>query len=90
MMYGGVQGDTLLGHGGSDVLLGDNGKDLLNGGGGHDTFKGGFGADRLHGGRGRDVIDARDGEGDVVRGGPNADTCFVDQDDAVTGCEVVR
>jgi Ca2+-binding RTX toxin-like protein len=51
---------------------------------------GGTENDRLRGGAGNDVIDADDDSGgDVVRGGPGFDTCYVDLNDIRRGCERV-
>jgi hypothetical protein len=66
------------------------------GGSGNDLIYGTVGADHLTGGRGADVIFGKAGD-DFVSGGPGSDsiwggrgfdTCDVDSQDIVSGCEV--
>jgi Tol biopolymer transport system component len=61
--------DRLRGLGGHDVLFGGDGDDVLVGGSGPDWMFGAFGNDRLY---------ARDGEADVVNGGPGIDRAWID------------
>jgi Tol biopolymer transport system component len=101
-------GDTLEGDEGNDVLVGSDrpdtlqggpGADRLNGGASGDDLWGGPGRDVLNGGGGSDLLDARDGERDVVSCGTNAvkstaptetDTAYVDRHDVVSrDCEFV-
>ena len=70
--------DRLRGLGGHDVLLGGDGDDILVGGSGQDWLFGAFGNDRLY---------ARDGEADVVNGGPGVDRAWVDTVDQVSELE---
>ena len=70
--------DRLRGLGGHDVLLGGDGNDVLVGGAGDDWLFGAFGNDRIY---------ARDGESDVVNGGPGADRGFIDTVDRVSEIE---
>lgn len=87
ILLGGRGADRLIGTPGDDILVGKGGADLLRGRGGDDVLLGGSGDDRLHGGAGRDLLDggpggdllyARDGEADVVKGGPGRDRARVD------------
>jgi hypothetical protein len=82
------------------VAGGGNGNDTLTGGDEPDAFSGGDGNDRIDGGRGFDVVDgdagddalfARDGSGDLVRGGAGTDTAQTDAPgtDVVDGVESV-
>lgn len=70
----------------------------VSGGPGADTIYGTAGADHLSGGAGPDVIFGKAGD-DVIKGGPGRDsiyggkgfdTCYVQTQDAVSGCEVTR
>ena len=70
--------DRLRGLGGHDVLLGGDGDDILVGGAGDDWLFGAFGTDRIY---------ARDGESDVVNGGPGVDRAWVDPVDQVSEIE---
>ena len=70
--------DRLRGLGGHDVLLGGDGDDILVGGAGDDWLFGAFGNDRIY---------ARDGDPDVVNGGPGVDRGWVDAVDAVSEME---
>jgi dipeptidyl aminopeptidase/acylaminoacyl peptidase len=70
--------DRLRGLGGHDVLLGGDGDDILLGGAGDDWLFGAFGNDRIY---------ARDGESDVVNGGPGVDRAWVDTVDQVSELE---
>lgn len=75
------------GRGSSLRLLGGPGHDLLLGAGGKDLLVGGAGADTMRGGRGNDTFRAKDGERDVVRGGPGLDAGRFDRTDSVSGVE---
>jgi RTX calcium-binding nonapeptide repeat (4 copies) len=90
--------DTLVGTNGNNVLLGRGGNDTLYGRGGNDVLEGGIGNDRLYGGPGRDTLlggpgndrlYARDGQRDVVNGGPGFDIAWVDKLDVVRNVERV-
>ena len=61
-------GCTLIGSAANDAIAGTAGSDVICGLGGRDV---------LAGGAGNDVLNARDGRGDVVRGGPGRDTARV-------------
>ena len=94
---GGPGSDTLVGAIQSDTLLGGAGNDTLNGGPSADWLDGGPGHDHLNGQGGRDVIDAVDGQRDVITCGANAfgprgrDTVFADRVDSVASdCEIVH
>jgi Ca2+-binding RTX toxin-like protein len=91
--------DVLFGEKGDDEIRGGAGEDLVNGGRGDDRVRGGVGRDDVEGGPGRDalaggpsddILVARDGEPDVVVGGPGRDLASVDREDAVFGIEVLR
>jgi Ca2+-binding RTX toxin-like protein len=98
-LQGGEGDDVLVGSSSADTLAGDAGNDTLRAGSSGDTLWGGPGRDHLFGEGGNDVIDARDGERDVVSCGTNAakstapsetDTAFVDKVDVVSeDCEFV-
>ena len=58
------------------------------GGAGNDRLDGGTGTDTLIGGNGNDWLRSKDGQPDVVNGGPGADRALVDPGmDKVTGVE---
>jgi Ca2+-binding RTX toxin-like protein len=82
--------DVLVGLGGNDRIYGRGGNDLVNGGNGNDRLTGGSGRDSLIGGRGADRIYERDGQRDVVNGGPGFDEAWVDRKDVVTNVERVH
>jgi hypothetical protein len=82
--------DRISGLGGNDLIVGAGGSDYLSGGPGADRLRGGGGHDHLEGGSGPDVISAADGEADTIDCGAGSDTAYVDQRDAVRGCERVR
>jgi Ca2+-binding RTX toxin-like protein len=97
-LTGGPDTDELTGGDGADQLRGGAGGDGLYGGSGHDRLVGGPGLDLLDGDSenfpahtGDDLIDARDGERDVVRCGPGFDVVYADLGvDTVDGsCEQV-
>ena len=71
-VFGGGQGDSLIGSDFDDLLRGGTDEDTLDGGLGSDTLNGQAGGDRLNGGDGNDEI--RGGEGnDVLDGGDGDD-----------------
>ena len=75
VLNGNSGNDVLSGGNGNDVLSGGNGNDMLDGGNGGDTLRGGDGTDTLLGGNGNDRLDGggKDGDRDVLTGGPGAD-----------------
>ncbi len=76
---------------GNDELSGANEADSFFGGSGNDMLTGGGGSDLLDGGEGDDRLLARDGTGDLVRGGVGTDSAQTDQVtvDAINGVEVL-
>lgn len=91
--------ETIVGTKANDVLLGRGGNDTLYGRGGNDVIRGGTGNDRLYGGPGRDVLAgevgndrlyARDGQRDVVNGGPGFDEAWLDGLDVARNVERVH
>jgi hypothetical protein len=89
-LAGDVGRDVLRGEAGSDRLAGGLGRDVLRGEAGADRLAGGPRRDRLEGGAGADLLNAIDGERDLVRCGPGRDRARVDAVDSVTRCERVR
>lgn len=81
--------DVLIGLAGGDQLDGRGGNDVLRGGDGDDRLTGGLGRDILFGGRGNDRFYTRDGERDVIDGGPGFDRAWVDRFDVVRNVERV-
>jgi hypothetical protein len=79
---GGSGNDELSGGSEADSFFGGSGNDMLTGGGGSDLLDGGVGEDRLL---------ARDGIGDLVRGGTGTDSAQTDQVtvDAIDGVEAL-
>jgi Ca2+-binding RTX toxin-like protein len=79
---GGSGNDELSGANEADSFFGSSGNDMLTGGGGSDLLDGGDGEDRLL---------ARDGIGDLVRGGTGTDSAQTDQVtvDAIDGVEAL-
>ena len=85
----GFGGDDLIwGHAGNDDLDGGPGDDRLDGRAGADRIDGGPGRDRLYGGAGPDRVRARDGTGDVVKGGPGRDWARFDRFDLLIAVEL--
>lgn len=78
-IVGGSGDDVLIGGPGDDILLGGRGRDRHLGEGGRDSLVGGPDRDVLSGGEDHDVLLARDGERDVVYGGPGSDQATVDR-----------
>jgi Ca2+-binding RTX toxin-like protein len=76
---------------GGDELSGANEADSFFGGSNSDTLTGGGGSDLLDGGEGDDRLLARDGAGDLVRGGVGTDSAQTDQVtvDAIDGIETL-
>ncbi len=73
--------DSLVGNGENNVFDGAGGNDTLRGGAGADTLTGGLGADSLAGDAGDDVFRVTGAElasGEVIDGGADDDTLFVD------------
>lgn len=68
-----LEGDRILGQGGSDIILGSDGSDTIDGGTGSDIILGAVGDDVLIGGWGADVIHGGAGE-DTLNGGFDPDT----------------
>ena len=79
------------GESGNDSLSGAEGADSLIGGAGNDTMNGGGGSDLVDGQEGDDRLFARDGQGDLVRGGTGNDSAQTDAltVDAVDGVEAL-
>lgn len=83
--------DRLEGDAGSDALVASDGDDALSGSEGDDALFGEGGSDDIQGGSGNDFLhSADDAASDTVSGGPGDDTCVVDANDSVSGCEVIR
>jgi Ca2+-binding RTX toxin-like protein len=82
---------TADGGSGNDSLSGAEEADSLVGGNGNDTLTGGGGSDLLDGQQGDDRLLARDGKGDLVRGGTGNDSAQTDAltVDAVDGVETI-
>ena len=74
---------------GNDSLTGAEEQDTFFGGVGNDTLEGGDGNDLLDGQEGDDRLLARDGVGDLVRGGVGTDSAKVDKADIVVDVEKV-
>lgn len=99
LLDGGPGDDQLDGGGGRDMLRGGDGRDRLDGGDGDDrlfagadddVLIGGAGRNELRGGPGDDVLNARNGQRDVVDCGPGwGDRATVDRIDRVRRCEQV-
>jgi hypothetical protein len=66
---------------GNDTLTGAEEQDTFFGGAGNDTLNGGGGNDLLDGQEGDDTLLARDGLGDLVRGGAGIDSAQIDKAD---------
>lgn len=96
--------DILTGHDAVETIDGGAGDDRIEGGFNHDTLTGGPGKDLIYGDQtarcgtgdtvcvpyGNDVIDARDGEADVIDCGPGTDRAVVDALDVHANCETVE
>jgi Ca2+-binding RTX toxin-like protein len=74
---------------GNDTLTGADEPDTFFGGAGNDSLTGGGGPDLLDGQDGDDHLFARDGAGDLVRGGLGTDAAQVDSVDVVSDVENV-
>jgi Ca2+-binding RTX toxin-like protein len=82
---------TADGGSGNDSLTGAEEADSLVGGAANDTLNGGGGSDLVDGQEGDDRLLARDGKGDLVRGGTGNDSAQTDAltVDAVDGVETI-
>jgi Ca2+-binding RTX toxin-like protein len=90
VLVGTERDDLICGLRGDDRIRGGGGDDTLLGGDGNDVLVGGRGADRLFGALGADRLYARDGEADVVDGGPGTDRAWSDPaGDRIAGVERV-
>jgi Ca2+-binding RTX toxin-like protein len=89
-LVGTAGNENLAGMGGPDVIRGAGGNDVLRGGPGNDRMFGGLGRDILLGDPGSDRLTSRDGERDVLNGGPGFDEAWVDAKDVVRGVERVH
>src|ERR671910_804228 len=69
---------TADGGSGNDTLTGAEESDTFAGGSGNDTLTGGNRPDSLDGQGGNDTMAARDGQGDLVRGGAGTDSAQTD------------
>jgi Ca2+-binding RTX toxin-like protein len=88
-LLGTTRNENLAGMAGPDSIRGGAGNDVIRGGPGDDRLFGGFGRDILFGDAGDDRLTARDGERDVLYGGPGFDQAWVDRFDVVRGIERV-
>src|SRR5262249_45009449 len=79
VLVGTPKADVICGLGGNDVIKGLGGNDTLIGGPGNDTLIGGGGKNVLLGGSGNDLLEAKNGQADVVNGGPGRDQAVVDK-----------
>lgn len=77
-VMGGSGNDTLTGDALGNYISGGAGADMIHGMDGSDTEVGGAGGDSLYGDNGPDFIFAKDGEFDVIDGGPDIDAADVD------------
>jgi Tol biopolymer transport system component len=77
------EGARLRGTNSDDVLCSDDPAQLILGRRGNDTIVDGGGNDTIYGGRGRDMIITRDGERDIVWGGPGVDQIYADRFDRI-------
>lgn len=85
---GGSAGDQLTGNGLTNNLQGRNGNDFLFGAGARDILTGGLGNDQMFGQAGNDLLQAVDGQRDIVNGGLNTDDCNTDAIDLRVSCEI--
>ena len=74
---------------GNDTFTGAEEQDTFFGGLGNDTLTGGGGNDLLDGQEGDDTLLARDGVGDLARGGAGTDSAQIDKNDIVVDVEKV-
>jgi hypothetical protein len=79
--------EIVLGSAVADTLTGDARANTLDGGSGEDYVIGAGGQDALAGGTAPDVLDARDGDRDLVSCGASLDLAIVDRGDTVRDCE---
>jgi hypothetical protein len=87
VLLGGRFRDDLNGGPGPDLLVGGRRFDELDGDAGRDQMVGGRGPDAYFADAGADLIQAADGDRDVISCGPGADRAYVDRGDETTGCE---
>lgn len=86
----GAGNDRTEGGAGNDQIFGGEGNDALFGNDDNDEIFGDAGNDEIFGDAGDDYLfSAGDNEADAVEGGLGFDTCVVDQQDSVSGCENV-
>ena len=94
VLYGGGSDDQLHGGPGNDRVFGEDGQDVVAGGDGDDYIVGGQGVDRFYGedvdacipsscASGQDVIEARDGNQEMIDCGPGTDSAKVDPNELV-------
>jgi hypothetical protein len=94
VLYGGGSDDQLHGGPGNDRVFGEDGQDVVAGGDGDDYIVGGQGVDRFYGedvdacipsscASGQDVIEARDGNQEMIDCGPGTDAATVDPNELV-------
>ena len=94
-LFGDTGDDEVSGGSGKDYIKGGSGCDRLRGKVHYDTIvdeSGGCSGvrslkDKLLGGSGNDTIWAQDGKRDIIHGGPDRDTAYVDPVDTVKGVE---
>jgi hypothetical protein len=77
-VMGGAGNDVLTGSALGNYISGGAGADLIHGMDGSDTLVGGAGGDSIYGDNDADFIFAKDGEFDVIDGGPGTDSAQVD------------
>jgi hypothetical protein len=94
VLYGGGSDDQLHGGPGNDRVFGEDGQDVVAGGDGDDEIAGGPGVDRFYGEdveacipsscmSGQDLIEARDGNQEMIDCGPGTDSAKVDPNELV-------
>jgi len=88
VIIGGEVDDTLFGDANANSLDGGRGEDQIKADG-EDQIKADDGRDRLTGGKASDLLDARDGNSDVVDCEDDEDLAIADRDDAVRNCETI-
>jgi Bacterial Ig domain/RTX calcium-binding nonapeptide repeat (4 copies) len=92
-LFGGAGGDTIYGGIGHDVAHGKRNGDYINGIDGTTPYSAARKKQRtvdvLIGDSGNDTFRAKDGNKDIIRGGPGHDKAYVDKVDNVKGVEKV-
>jgi Ca2+-binding RTX toxin-like protein len=81
--------EVVLGGTVADSLFGDGDANTIQGGSGEDLLVGNAGTDQLVGGNAPDLVEARDGNADVVTCGDDGDLAIVDRRDTVRDCETI-